>query len=86
MHTDKPFQLKEKESELPCLDFGNETKEVEVRIALSALGENEARQEYAQWKNKSFAQLKKASYKEWEEKLASINVKGGTEDDKFIFA
>ena len=85
MHTDKPFQLKEKESELPCLDFGNETKEVEVRIALSALGENEARLEYAQWKNKSFAQLKKASYKEWEDKLASINVKGGTEDDKFIF-
>ena len=85
INTNHPFQLKEKEGELPCLDFGQSTKEVEVRIGLSALGEKEARQEYARWENKSFNQLKKDSYKEWEKQLDMIDVKGGTEDDKIIF-
>ena len=85
LNTDQPFELKEKEDELPCLEFTSSTKEVEIRIGLSALGENEARQEYARWENKSFNRLKKDSYEEWEKQLASVDVKGGTEDDKVIF-
>ena len=85
LNTNQPFDLKEKEGELPCLDFGQSTKEVELRIGLSALGKNEARQEYARWEKKSFNRLKKDSHKEWKEQLASIDVKGGTDDDRVIF-
>ena len=85
LNTDQPFQLKEKEGEQPCLDFGSDVRKVEVRIALSALGENEARQEYARWEGQSFNKLKKASYKEWDELLSVADTKGATEDDKVIF-
>ena len=85
LNTDQPFQLKETEGELPCLDFGSDARKVEVRIALSPIGEKEARQEYARWGKQSFNQLKKASYKEWDKQLSELSVKGGTEDDKVIF-
>ena len=85
LNADQPFRLVEKESELPCLDFGGDVRKVEVRIGLSSLGEKEARMEYARWEKHSFDRLKKASYKEWEKQLAKVDVKGGTEDDKVIF-
>ena len=85
LNTNAPFELKEKEGEQPCLDFGSDVRKVEVRIALSALGENEARQEYARWEGQSFNKLKKASYKEWNELLSAVDTKGATEDDKVIF-
>ena len=85
LNTNEPFQLKEKQGEQPCLDFGGDVRKVEVRIALSALGENEARQEYARWEGYSFNKLKKASYKEWDELLSAVDTKGATEDDKVIF-
>ena len=78
-------QLKEIDSEQPCLDFGNDVRKVEVRIAVSALSTDVARKECARWNKYSFNRLKKDSYKEWKELLAAVDVKGGTDDDKAIF-
>ena len=85
LNTDKPFKLKEIDGEQPSLDFGNDVRKVEVRIAVSALSTDVARKECARWNKYSFNRLKKNSHKEWKELLAAVDVKGGTDDDKAIF-
>ena len=85
LNTNQPFKLKEIDGEQPCIDFGSKVRKVEVRIGVSALDTETARKECARWEKHSFNSLKNNSYKEWKKLLATVDVEGGTDDDRAIF-
>jgi predicted alpha-1,2-mannosidase len=61
-------------------------KPVEVRIGISFIDENQAKDNlYREAKSKTFEQVKNESYKIWSDALGKIKVEGGTERQKRIF-
>ncbi len=85
MVTDQPFHVDGETPSTAMLRFDEKARGVEVRIALSPLSNDEARNEYLRWKNTSLEKIKKLAASQWKEKLDAIMVKGGTQDDKVLF-
>lgn len=58
---------------------------VEVRIAISALGETYAKAENKQAERKTFASIQREAYDTWNKLMSQVIVKGGTNDEKILF-
>ena len=67
------------------LEFADDVEQVEVRIAVSAVGQDAADDIAADWSKMSFDKLHKQARQQWREKLNQIQVKGSTEDQRTIF-
>lgn len=67
------------------LEFAPSVQQVEVRIAVSAVGQDAADDIAADWQAMSFEKLLKQARGQWREKLNQIDVKGSTEDQRRIF-
>lgn len=80
---DKPFTVNETTKGTALLSFDSD--EVEVRIAVSPVDQMSAAQELSDCSGKSFAELKKAAERQWNEKLGKITVSGGAPDQKILF-
>lgn len=80
-----PFKVVESNSTNALLEFADEVEQVEVRIAVSAVGQDAADDIAADWGKMSFDKLHKQARQQWREKLNQIQVKGSTEDQRTIF-
>ncbi len=66
--------------------FGDKSIPVEVRVGISFIDENQARENLKkETGERSFEQISDESYRIWKEALGRIAVKGGTEREKRIF-
>jgi len=68
------------------LSFKNPVNKVEVRIGVSYIDENQAKDNlYREMNGKSFEDISDAGHKIWREALGKIQISGGTERQKRIF-
>lgn len=84
-HVNCPYKVVESSATTALLEFAADTKQVEVRIAVSAVGQDAADDIAADWQSYSFKKLHKMACAEWREKLNQIDVEGSTEDQRKIF-
>ena len=84
--TSKPFvAVSQNKTDLE-LSFGNKTdKNVEVRIALSAIDKETARIENTNVEKQSFESIKKQADKLWEKTLSKIDVETKNNEEKTLF-
>ncbi len=82
LQTSTPFSVADSTSTTALLLFDED--KVEVRIGVSASCEDSAAKELELAKG-SFSHFRKAAYRQWEEKLSKIDVKGGDEEQKALF-
>ena len=80
-----PFKVVESNSTNALLEFADDVDDVEVRIAVSAVGQAAADDIAKDWSAYSFKKLHKMACAEWREKLNQIQVEGSTEDQRTIF-
>lgn len=80
-----PFKVVESNSTNALLEFAGDVDDVEVRIAVSAVGQAAADDIAKDWSAYSFKKLHKMACAEWREKLNQIQVEGSTEDQRTIF-
>lgn len=80
-----PFKVVRSNPTNAVLEFADDVKQVEVRIAVSAVGQQAADDIAKDWKAYSFEKLHKMACNEWREKLNQIQVKGSTDDQRRIF-
>lgn len=85
LRTNHPFQLKDSKETTAALLFDKDVRSVEVRIGLSPLSTELADWECGRWEKLKFAQIKKQAGEQWKQQLASIDLKGGTKDEKVLF-
>lgn len=85
LRTNHPFQLKDSKETTATLLFDKDVRSVEVRIGLSPLSTELADWECGRWEKLKFAQIKKQAGEQWKQQLASIDLKGGTKDEKVLF-
>lgn len=85
LRTNHPFQLKDPKETTAALLFDKEVRSVEVRIGLSPLSTELADWECGRWDKLKFAQIKKQAGEQWKQQLASIDLKGGTKDERVLF-
>lgn len=84
LQTDQPFTYKAIDKNRIKLSFIN-TKTVEVRIGLSSASPLEASKELESISELNFEDIKRQTSEKWEKILSSIEVKGGTQDERVIF-
>jgi len=85
MTLSKPFTVKTKYEQAIDISFDNsEFKPVEIRIALSPISLEIARQENEQVSKLAFDQIKKSAADAWENLLSRVEVKGGSNEDKIL--
>jgi predicted alpha-1,2-mannosidase len=78
--------LKGEHGDLPVVDFVDGSKPVEMKIGLSFVSAENARENlYKELGNKSFETVKEEASASWEELLSKIQVSGGTERQKELF-
>ncbi len=65
--------------------FADNVKNIELRIAISSVDSVAASKVYDKWEKSSFSALRRRAAQMWTDKLAKVDVKGGTEDDKVLF-
>lgn len=85
MAMNRPFRIEEQSATKATLRFDGNPRTIEVRIALSPLSAEVADSDAEQWKKQSFRQIKEQAIRAWNEQLAPITVKGGTEDERVLF-
>jgi len=83
MTMSKPFTAAESSATDAVLKF--DAKKVEVRVALSAVGVEDARAVTASWAGKSFNALSKRALSLWKEKIDRFTVEGASEEQKALF-
>jgi putative alpha-1,2-mannosidase len=80
-----PFNITQNKDRKAVLVFDNKNKQVEIRIAVSSVGIDEARAENNLIATKSFSQVKKEAARLWEDKLSKITVKGNPEEQTLFY-
>ncbi|MDA3853675.1 MAG: glycoside hydrolase family 92 protein [Bacteroidales bacterium] len=85
MDIDQNFSVEEQETHNATFRFDDDTKELEVRIAVSSVSADEARSEYALSSELDFSTIKENAISLWNEKLNKIDVEGSTLNQRTIF-
>jgi predicted alpha-1,2-mannosidase len=79
-------KLKGEKAVLPVIDFADGSKPVEIRIGLSFVSTENAKENLEkELENKSFETVKAEASATWEKLLSKIQVSGGTERQKELF-
>jgi predicted alpha-1,2-mannosidase len=79
-------KLKGEKAELPVVDFADGSNPVEIKIGLSFVSAENAKENLQkELGGKSFATVKADAFATWERLLSKIQVSGGTERQKEIF-
>jgi len=86
LKTNRTFREMSRTNHLFGFSFGPaDGQPVELRIALSPIGYETARQENHRAAKLSFAKMKSMANKQWENLLGKVDITGGTENDKTLF-
>ena len=85
MTASKPFTVEASDATTAGVRFASGIGKVEVRIALSPTGCEDARAALAVLSANSFASLKAKAQKEWDRVLGKVDVKGGSDEQRRLF-
>ena len=85
IRTDVPFKVMETGEENAVIMFGEDVKDVEIRVSASTVDTKSAHDVMENWKEVSFRKIHKAALKQWREVLDKIDVKGGDEESRILF-
>lgn len=85
LRTNCSFEVTASDNTSAVLDFGQNRRPVEVRIAISPVGQASARSIADGWTGDSFRKIQKAAAAQWNEKLDKIQVYGSDEEQKKLF-
>lgn len=78
--------LKGRERDIPVVSFADSDQPLEVRVGLSFVSAGNAKQNLeAEVAGRSFADVREAASRTWEELLSKMRVKGGAEREKGLF-
>lgn len=83
LRTDKPFTVEESSEDEATVKFAE--REVEIRIAVSPIDQLSADKELELAAGKTFAKVCKEALDQWKQKLSKVSVKGGSEEQKYLF-
>lgn len=85
IHTDKPYEIVDSQEEAAVIEFKDNVKKVEIRVAVSTVDQASAYDALEAWNGMSFSKILKSAVKQWKEVLDKINVKGGDKESKILF-
>ena len=83
--SDKDFSITASDESSLDMTFGEDVKNVELRIAVSSVDSDAAALVCDRWSKKSFSAVRRRAEKLWEERLSKVRVKGGTSDERTLF-
>ncbi len=85
MKTDKEFKVVGTEPETATIEFDGDVGNVEIRIAVSTVDAESARDVMDRWADVTFRRIHKDACRQWAEVLDKIKVKGGDEEARTLF-
>ena len=81
----KPFTVESSDAKTAVLRFAPGTRKVEVRIGLSSIDFDSAKEQLVALSDKDFPTLIQRAMDAWDRVLGKIDVKGGTEEQRTLF-
>ena len=81
--SDKPFSVEESSEDDATLKFPS--RDVEIRIAVSPVGQDSADKELDAMNGKPFSRIREEALLQWKDKMSKVKVKGSTEEQKTLF-
>ena len=85
LETTAPFTVEKQDGTSVLLRFSDSTRNVEVRVGLSSIGQDSAAAELAAISVKNFKTVRREAANAWDKVLDKIDVQGGTEEQRILF-
>ncbi|HHU26167.1 MAG: glycoside hydrolase family 92 protein [Bacteroidota bacterium] len=83
--TNHPFEVKNAGEENALIVFNDKVKTVEIRVTVSPIDQETARNEARLEEKSSFKKIKRSAKLQWREKLNKIEIEGGDDDLRTIY-
>ncbi|MBP5504884.1 MAG: GH92 family glycosyl hydrolase [Bacteroidales bacterium] len=85
MSASEPFTVEASDATTAVLRFAPDVREVEIRIGLSSIDCDSAREELNAISSKDFKSMTAAAQAEWDKVLNAVDVKGGSSEQRNLF-